>query len=81
VEYFDQNNGASRFRLFVNGRKVDEWAADDHLPAKRIGGDSSTRRRIHNITLRTGDQVRIEGIPDGEEKAGLDYIEIFPEQN
>jgi alpha-glucuronidase len=81
VEYFDQNNGASRFRLFVNGRKVDEWAADDHLPAKRIGGDSSTRRRIHNITLRTGDQVRIEGIPDGEEKAGLDYIEIFPERN
>jgi Alpha-glucuronidase len=81
LQYFDQNDGASRFRVFVNGRKVDEWVADDHLPAKRMGGDSSRRRRIHNITLRTGDQVRIEGIPDGEEKAGLDYVEIFPERN
>src|SRR5215472_14150979 len=26
VQYFDQNNGVSRFRVFVNGRKVDEWA-------------------------------------------------------
>jgi alpha-glucuronidase len=81
VEYLDQNNGVSKFRALVNGSLVDEWRADDHLPSKQIGGDSSTRRRIHNVTLRTGDQIRIEGIPDGEEKAGLDYVEIFPEGN
>jgi hypothetical protein len=51
------------------------------LPAKKIGGDSSTRRRIHGVILRKGDEVRIEGVPDGEEKAGIDYIEIFPERN
>jgi alpha-glucuronidase len=81
VEYFDQNNGVSKFRVLVNGSQVDEWRADDRLPSKQIGGDSSTRRRIHNVTLRTGDQVRIEGIPDDEEKAGVDYVEIFSERN
>jgi alpha-glucuronidase len=81
VEYFDQNNGASRFRVFVNGQKVDEWVADDHLPAKKIGGDSSTRRRIQGVNLRNGDEVRIEGIPDGEEEAGLDYVEVLPKRD
>jgi alpha-glucuronidase len=80
VEYFDQNNGVSRLRVFVNGRMVDQWAADDHLPAKKAGADSSTRRRIHDVELRPGDEIRIEGIPDGEEYAGLDYLEIFPER-
>ena len=81
VEYFDQNSGVSKFRVLVNGRQVDEWRADDHLPAKKMGGDSSTRRRIHGVNLRSGDEIRIEGIADREEKAGLDYIEIFPERD
>lgn len=79
VQYFDQDNGASRFRVLENGRKIDEWVADDHLPAKKIGGDSSTRRRIHNVHLLAGDEIRMEGMPEGEEHAGIDYIEILPE--
>jgi alpha-glucuronidase len=79
VEYFDQNNGVSKFRVLVNGRLVDDWVADDHLPANKIGGDSSTRRRIRGVYLRSGDEVRIEALPDGEEKAALDYVEIFSE--
>ncbi|HSC44711.1 MAG TPA: alpha-glucuronidase family glycosyl hydrolase [Candidatus Acidoferrum sp.] len=79
VEYFDQNNGKSKFRVLVNGKSVDEWVADDSLPAKKIGGDSSRRRRICDVLLGPGDEVRMEGIPDGEERAGLDYVEIFPE--
>ena len=80
VEYFDSNNGAARFRVLVNGGKVDEWLADRRLPSKEIGGDSSTRRRIHDVPLRPGDEIRIEGIPDGKERAGLDYVEILPER-
>lgn len=77
VEYFDQNNGKSKFKMLINDRVVDEWIADDHLPATKPGGDSSTRRRILGLTLRPGDQIRIEGIPDGEEHAALDYIELL----
>jgi alpha-glucuronidase len=80
VEYFDQNNGKSRLRVLLNGKPVDEWVADDQLLAKNIGGDSSKRRRIHGIRLRTGDEVRMVGVPDGEEHAGLDYVEILPER-
>ncbi len=76
VQYFDQNNGESKFRIFVGDRQVDEWIANDRLPATKPGGDSSTRRRIAGLALRPGDEIRIEGIPDGEEHAPLDYVEL-----
>jgi alpha-glucuronidase len=76
VEYFDQNNGKSKFRVLIGEQVIDEWVADDHLPATKPGGDSSTRRRIYGTALHPGDSIRIEGVPDGEEHAALDYIEI-----
>jgi alpha-glucuronidase len=79
VEYFDQNNGASKYRVFVGNQLVDEWLADMHLPATQPNGDSSTRRRISGVALRPGDELRIEGFPDEGERAPLDYIEIHPE--
>jgi alpha-glucuronidase len=81
VEYFDQNNGESRFRVLVNNQLVDEWTAADHLPATKIGGDSSTRRRITGLALRPGDNIRIEGFPDRDEHAALDYVELFSSPN
>jgi alpha-glucuronidase len=78
VQYFDQNNGESTFRVLVNNRQVEEWIANDNLPATKPGGDSSTRRRISGLALRPGDEIRIEGIPDGKEYAPLDYIELHP---
>jgi alpha-glucuronidase len=76
VVYFDQNNGDSKFRVLVGDQIVDEWMAKDTLPATKIGGDSSTRRRIHGLALRPGDEIRIVGIPDREEHASVDYVEI-----
>jgi len=76
VEYFDQNNGASRFRVYVGEQLVDDWFANDHLPSRKPDGSSSTRRRITGLALRPGDEIRIEGTPDGEEYAPLDYVEI-----
>jgi len=75
VQYFDQNNGVSRFRVSLGDRVVDEWLADDHLPATKPNADSSTRRLIH-LKLRPGDEIQIEGIPDKDEHAPLDYVEI-----
>ncbi|MGO9642476.1 MAG: alpha-glucuronidase family glycosyl hydrolase [Candidatus Acidiferrales bacterium] len=76
VEYFDLINGQSKFQVLVGDQRVDEWTADAQLPATRLGGDSSTRRRIPGLALRPGDEIRIEGTPDGGERAALDYIEI-----
>ena len=78
VQYFDQNNGKAKFRISLNGRQLDEWVADDTLPNAKLGGDTSTRRQIRGVTLHQGDEIRIEGIPDGGELAALDYLEIEP---
>jgi alpha-glucuronidase len=78
VEYFDQNNGNSRFRVLVGGRPVEEWRADLRLPATEPNADSSTRHRTKGLALNPGDVIGVEGTPDGEEHAPLDYVEIIP---
>ncbi|HKQ87120.1 MAG TPA: alpha-glucuronidase family glycosyl hydrolase, partial [Candidatus Acidoferrales bacterium] len=77
VEYFDQNNGAAKYRVLAGEQIVDQWTANDHFPSRKIGGDTSIRRRIPGLALRPGDQIRIEGLPDGEEHAAFDYVEIL----
>jgi len=78
IQYFDQNNGQARFRLYVRNQFVEEWVANDHLPTIKIGGDSSTRHRIFGVQLGPEDEIRIEGIPDVADHAALDYVEIVP---
>ena len=79
VRYFDYAQGVSRLRVWVADQLVEEWMADDSLPTRRTepDGTSSSRRLIKGIALRPGDEIRIEGIPDGEEDAALDYVEIL----
>lgn len=76
VQYFDQNNGEAIFRFIVNERLVHQWVANDHLPSDKVGGDTSTRRTITAVALRPGDVIRIDGVPNSQERAALDYIEI-----
>ncbi len=81
IRYFDYPRGTSRFRLWVGEQLVDEWIADDTLAARNPEPESasSTRRLISGVALRPGDEIRIEGLPDGGETAALDYMEIRPE--
>lgn len=78
VQYFDQNNGVSHFEAFVNGQRVGAWAADMWLPTYKPDSNSSTRQTIPELALRPGDEIRIVGIPDQNERAAIDYIEIKP---
>ncbi len=79
VQYFDQNDGVSRFRLRVGPQLIDEWTAPDLLPTRRLDSTSSARRVISEIALRPGDEIGIEGTPGGSEPAAVDYIEIHPQ--
>jgi len=76
VQYFDMPTGDAKFLMYVNDQLVNEWVADDRLPARDLGGDSSTRRWIAGVALRTGDRVRVEGVPDGGDHAALDCVTI-----
>lgn len=81
VEFFDLPTGASHYAVFVGSQMVDEWVGDLRLPARRMDSGSSTRHIIEGVALRPGDEIRIEGKPDGQEQAALDYVEILPEKN
>jgi alpha-glucuronidase len=76
VRYFDTNSGVSHFRALVGSRVLDEWTANDRVPTRKIDGSSSALHVIERTALRLGDEIRIEGTPDGGETAALDYIEI-----
>ncbi len=78
VRYFDQNNGAAKFRLRVGDQTVDEWTANFIVPSAKLDGSTSARRIVPEVLLKPGDEIRIEGTPDGGESAALDYIEILP---
>jgi alpha-glucuronidase len=81
IQYFDQNNGAARYRLRVGDQVVDEWVAAARVPSTKIDGSTSARRTVGGIALRAGDSIRVEGMPDGGETAAFDYIEILPSEN
>jgi alpha-glucuronidase len=76
VRYFDENDGASKFKLLVGGQVIDEWKADDTLPDDEPNGHTSTRHETRRVALRPGDDIRIEAIADGAERAAIDYLEI-----
>ena len=80
VQYFDLRTGASHFELLLNGNAIAHWVADATLPPavvdKNLDGSTSTRFTAHNIELKPGDKLTLQAIPDGEERAPVDYIEI-----
>jgi alpha-glucuronidase len=84
VQYFDVNTGAARYTLRVPGSGADagtkppqaEWIANDRFPTRKLDGGSSTRFILPNVQLQPGDRIVVEGMPDGEETAALDYVEV-----
>jgi len=83
VQYFDLQGGVAHFALDVNGDPVSSWTAAATLPSRRPDGDNSTRFTARGsegsgIQLKSGDVLRVEGLPDKSDPAALDYIEIEP---
>jgi alpha-glucuronidase len=78
IQYFDQNNGAAQFELLDGTQVLGKWTADDSLPSHKPDSNTSTRHTFDRVALRRGDEIRIIGIPDGDERAAVDYIQITP---
>jgi len=77
IQYYDQNNGISNFKLFVSSKLISEWNANDRLPSNKPDGHTSTRHNVLAVNLKNGDNIVIEGKPDNGEHAVIDYIEIL----
>jgi alpha-glucuronidase len=80
TQYFDLQSGVAHFTLSVNAKPVAGWAADAKLPSNRPNGDNSTRFTAHDVDLKPGDVIRVEGTPDKDDPAALDYIEILSDR-
>ncbi|HEU5350048.1 MAG TPA: alpha-glucuronidase family glycosyl hydrolase [Terracidiphilus sp.] len=78
VQYFDLNAGVAHFTLSHNGRPLVSWAANNDLPSQRPDGDNSTRYTAHQVELKPGDTITVQGVPDGHDPAALDYIQLLP---
>jgi alpha-glucuronidase len=76
VGFFDQSDGASKYRLLVGDREVGRWTADRNLPHVDSNGHTATRTTFRGVRLATGDVLRIEATPDANEPAPLDYVEV-----
>src|SRR5271157_2696547 len=81
VQYFDLQGGIAKFMLQLNGQTVDSWLANAVLPSFRPNGDNSTRHTVRGIELKPGDILHVEGTPDKDDPAALDYIEVEPEDS
>jgi alpha-glucuronidase len=76
AEYFDLRGGTAKFALLVNGKSIAGWNGDGDFPSRRPNGDNSTRMTVRGVELKAGDVIRVEGAPDGEDRAALDYVEV-----
>jgi alpha-glucuronidase len=81
VEYFDLQGGTAKFTLLVEGKPAASWSADAALPSRHPHGDNSIRHLAQGVELRSGDTLRVQGVPDGADPSPLDYIEIVPAQH
>lgn len=79
VEYFDENTGAAKFEVILNGQPISSWIADMWLPSATPNGDTSVRKRIADVALRPGDHIEIVGTPNGGDQAALDDVAIHAE--
>src|SRR6266568_29705 len=81
VQYFDLQGGVAKFTLKVNGQPTSRdasWSADAALPSQHPHGDNSIRHTVRSVNLKPGDVIRIEGTPDVNDPAALDYVEFLP---
>jgi alpha-glucuronidase len=78
VQFFDLPGGVAHFTLNINGHPAADWLADATLPSRRPNGDNSTRHTARDVDLKPGDVLSLQGDPDKNDPAALDYIELTP---
>lgn len=83
VNYYDVAVGNSSWTISVGGEMVGEWHGDveyrlGKAPTFYVDGQSAVRVVFDGVEVRKGDEIRIVGVPDGEEGAPVDYVSLLP---
>ncbi len=78
VWHFDPTDGRAEYELRVNRRLIDAWRNSGRFPSTKIDGHTKTRRLVHAVELRAGDEITVHGRREGEDRAALDFLEVIP---
>jgi len=83
VGYFDLYAGNSEWDLYLNEHKLGQWAGNEefhlgHELTYYLDGNSATRMTFPNVSIKTGDTIRVVGYADGIEMAPVDYLAFLP---
>lgn len=79
IRYFDENDGAAKMRILVNGQDVDGWNWNTNTGTSIAVQQARKTWDSSNILLRTGDIVTLQGTPNGGEPVRTDYVRLFLE--
>ncbi len=74
VAYIIEDDGNANYRLYVGGTQVGSWTAE---PAVATTGMQTRHKVIHNVTINSGQEIRVEGVQKDGSHARLDYIELY----
>ncbi len=69
LAYQDQSAGQGTIALYINDDCIDSWIAD-------VNNNQIVVRRILDVQLHTGDEIRIEASSDLDMLTRIDYIDI-----
>lgn len=72
IHFADENDGISKYALFVNGVQTDTWEGSD----SPVDWAEMRTHVSPQIELKKGDVIRLTGQKDSGEFARLDYIDI-----
>lgn len=83
VNYFDVVGGRAKWTVFVNEKEIGEWRGDHedtlgHAVSSSLDAHTASRVTFKGVQIQKGDVLKIVGVPDGAERAPLDYVVLLP---
>ena len=69
VSYVDEKEGQGTLTMSVGGRQKTTWKLAEDVGCWR-------RKTIPNVRIKSGDEIKITGVANGNELARIDYIEF-----
>lgn len=78
LHYADENDGAARLRILVDGVQMDSWTFNKELGSAYVERRTMTSHLTDGLSLTKGDVITFVGIEDGGEPVRLDYVELTP---
>ncbi len=76
VQYWDENDGNSSYRIFVADSMVAAWTASADSGSAEANAQTLSTYVIENISLEPVQEIKIRGIINGNEPARIDFVEI-----